>query len=80
MKLNNEQIGFIQEDILLKNDKIYLNGFKVYISCATERRKGVIIFVDNKLKMKVIKVEEDENNGRYLKDKITSNISQEAIC
>ena len=81
MKANNIYIAAIQETHFKKEEEIYTKGFRIYrANNYSVKRKGVAFLIDNRLKAKIIKLEEDQNNGRYLKIKITSLITKESIC
>ena len=62
-------IALIQETFLIEEDKLYIDGYKIYRADNQIRRKGVAILINTKLNIENIKLAADPN-GRYLKVRI----------
>ena len=62
-------IALIQETFLIEEDKLYIEGYKVYRADNQLRRKGVAILINSKLDLDCIKLAQDPN-GRFLKVRI----------
>ena len=69
----NNQICLLQETMLKKSDKPYMNGFKIYRSDNNQRRKGIAILISNELKSLNQITEKDDYNGRFIQAKLTSD-------
>ena len=67
--LRDIDIALIQETFLIEDDKLYIEGYKIYRADNQIRRKGVAILVNSKLDLDCIKLAQDPN-GRYLKVRI----------
>ena len=59
--------------MLIKSNKLFLKGYKIYRADNIERRKGVAILISNELKSMNQIIEKDENNGRYIQIKISAD-------
>ena len=69
MRRYDIDIALIQETFLIEEDKLYIEGYKVYRADNQLRRKGVAILINSKLDLDCIKLAQDPN-GRFLKVRI----------
>lgn len=62
-------LALLQETFLIEEDKLYIDGYKIYRADNQIRRKGVAILINTKLDIDCTKIAADPN-GRYLKVRI----------
>ena len=72
-------VAFIQETFLLKTDKIYFSGYKIFRDeNETARRKGVMIIVNKNLDVNIQRLGADPN-GRFVKIRIKNNQDENSL-
>ena len=62
-------IAFLQETFLIKTERLYIQGYKIYKTDYNQRRKGVAILINTNINMEAHKILEDPD-GRYVKVKL----------
>ena len=78
LRQNQVVIAVIAETFLLCEDKMYIQGYRVYRANNTTRRKGVAILINSRLKAKITITTADQN-GRFLKLKLTNPETRQSI-
>ena len=58
-------LALLQETFLIEEDKLYIDGYKIYRADNQIRRKGVAILINTKLDIDYTKIAADPD-GRYL--------------
>ena len=72
--INNDiQIAMIQETMLIKEDKLYMKGYKTFGAEGNIRRKGVLSLVSDQLDCITYKTIKDDEHGRFLQIKLKNN-------
>ena len=72
-------IAFVNETFLLKTDKLYLEGYKIFRddNCI-QRRKGVAIIINRNLNINIQRIAADPN-GRFVKVRIQNRETSETL-
>ena len=70
---NDIQIAMIQETMLIKEDKLYMKGYKTFRAEGNIRRKGVLSLVSDQLDCITYKTIKDDEHGRFLQIKLKNN-------
>lgn len=70
---NDIQIAIIQETMLIKEDKLYMKGYKTFRAEGNIRRKGVLSLVSDQLDCITYKTIKDDEHGRFLQIKLKNN-------
>ena len=61
LRSNENDIALLQETFLIEEDKLYIEGYKIYRADNQIRRKGVAILINTKLDVERIKLAADPN-------------------
>ena len=61
LRSNEIDIALLQETFLIEEDKLYIEGYKIYRADNQIRRKGVAILINTKLDVECIKLAADPN-------------------
>ena len=69
LRSNDIDIALLQETFLIEQDKLYIDGYKIYRADNQIRRKGVAILINTKIDVESTKLASDPN-GRYVKVRI----------
>ena len=76
LRSNDIDIALLQETFLIEQDKLYMDGYKIYRADNQIRRKGVAILINTKIDVESTKLASDPN-GRYVKVRIKNRTNMQ---